>query len=199
MANPNTTNSLKPAQILLTEGDRALAAQIADRVERQGGRSPGPTAMYRAGLLALRVLDDEVLAKTFDQVEGRPSHAALSELFQQWCGLIARRVRTEPSLQHAWRGEDDPTDCGHFGQGGRFVSLSYMSDGRVLISGLGAVVPAVPPPQPLFPGGTATLLTMNAQGADLAARAIVAWLRLEDNELPAIRAAIGNHRVEPLR
>lgn len=199
MTNPNNTNSLRPAQILLTEGDRALAAQIADRVERQGGRSPGPTAMYRAGLLALRVLDDEVLAKTFNQVEGRPSHAALAELFQQWCRLIAQGVQTEPSLRHAWRGEDDPTECGHFVQAGRFVSLSYMSDGRVLISGLGAVVPGAPPPEPLFPGGTATLLTMNNQGAELAARAIVAWLGLRDAELPDIRGAIGNHRVEPLR
>lgn len=194
--SPNNSNSTRPAQVLLTERDRDLSEHIAQRVRARGSRVSGPTALYRAGLLALRALNDDALVRTFDEVEERLSEPALLELFEAWCAQIVQGVaKAHPDLGRAWEAMSDSEHClGYFSHMGRFVALSLnVQDGRVFITGMGMA-------NGLFPTGLATLsLSMNEAGAALAVRAVVAWLTGTDDDIRAIRTEISKHRAEPLR
>lgn len=203
--NPNNPNdSPRAAQILLTAVDRSLTDGISRRVVGRGRRVAGPTTVYRAGLLALGALDDAELIGIFDQIDDRPTLAQLHERYRQWCAVIGERVGTaSPRLQYAWNGARNPEDIGHFSDGPRFALLSMVQDGRVLISGMQAVLEPVggriPRAPLLFPGGLAKFLSMTGEGADLATRAIIAWLLSDDDGVVNVRKEIAQHHAEPLR
>jgi len=192
--------------VLLTERDRDVSEQIMVRVRQRGGRVSGPTALYRAGLVALRALDDDALVRTFDEVDERLSEPAVLELFGTWCAQIAGRVaEASPDLEHAWQdATNSEHSCGYFSHVGRFVALTLnVQDGRVFMTGIEVATPVgdagTPRERVPFPGGLATLLSMNEEGATLAARTIVAWLVGSADDVKAIRADIAKHRAEPLR
>gem|GEM_PF-3454573 len=128
------------------------------------------------------------------------------ERFGEWCSDVNNHVcRDAIGLQYAWGGHTWPgqvvneRDLGNFSNQGRFVHMSVMRDGRILMSGLEASIKPIAPGEQiprgnqLFPGGLATLVTMDDLGAELAARAIVAWLMFNDDELPEIRRAFQQH------
>lgn len=176
--------------------------------QRVGGRSriSGPTALFRAGLLALSELADKELLEMFDQVDERPTLAQLQEAFDQWCAGIARLVaQRNTALQYAWEGARHPDQRGYFTDQGRFVLMSTTGDGRVMISGMAAIPEPVsqhgriPRAPVLFPGGLATLLSMNAEGMELAVRAIIAWLTGDDEPINVVRLEIREHHAEVLR
>lgn len=203
--NPNSTNT-RPAQILLREHDRNLGDELMRRAALCGRRVAGPTAIYRAGLLALTALSDSELSTMFDQADDRPTPTQLQARFREWCADISNLVcQASPRLQYAWSGERDPDQSGHFSDGPRFVHLSMMQDGRVLISGMQAALQPIPlggriPNAPvLFPGGLATMLSINEDGAELAARAVTTWLLADDEQLDEVRAAMRRHQADPLR
>ncbi|TAM65340.1 MAG: hypothetical protein EPN48_18415 [Microbacteriaceae bacterium] len=142
----------------------------------------------------------------FDQVDERLTPAQLQERFREWCAEIWNRVcATSPRLQYSWSGNRDPDQAGYFSHGPRFVHLGMMQDGRVNINGLesapGPLTPGqcIPHAPVLFPGGFATLLSMNDDGADLAAQAIATWLLKGDDHLEDVRAAVRRHQAELLR
>lgn len=198
--------TMRPAQVLLTERDRGVGEQITLRVRQRGGRVSGPTALYRAGLLALNALSDDALVHTFDEVEERLGESALLELFDTWCALIVQRVAKDyPGLEYAWQAASNSENCyGYFSHMGRFVALTLnVADGRVFMTGMEITTPigdaGVPRAHMPFPGGLATLLSMNEDGAALAVRMIGAWLIGTADDVNAIRADISKHRPEPLR
>jgi|SRR5580658_5155242 hypothetical protein len=204
MGDTNNSNR-KPAQVLLGEKDRQMIEVISQRV---GGRRriSGPTALFRAGLVALSELADERLLETFDQLDERPTLAQLQETFDQWCADVGRLVaQRNIALQYAWEGARHSDQRGYFTDQGRFVLMSTTGDGRVMISGMAAVPEPVsqhgriPRATVLFPGGLATLLSMNAAGMELAVRAIIAWLTGDDEKINAVRLEIREHHAEVLR
>ncbi|MHB8139680.1 MAG: hypothetical protein ACYDHD_00235 [Vulcanimicrobiaceae bacterium] len=126
----------------------------------------------------------------------------LQHVYEAWCRQIAEKIaQTEPQLAYA-HNNDDP---GNFKYQARFVNLSVMQDGRVLIDGLAAEASPlvtgqpIPPAPQLFPGGTAMMLSMNDEGAELAGRAIVAWLLEQEEQLAAIRTDARKHEARTLR
>jgi len=185
--------ALRPAQVLLTDVDRELARNIQLRLLNLGTDPPGPTTLYRAGLRALAECDDASLARAIEQAEERIDLDTLRKDFEEWCRQIGDAVALEaPELEHAL----DESRSGSFSYQGRFVVLSLMQDGRVLVGGLAAVLSPLQPGQSiprspqLFPGGLAVTISLNDEGAALATRAIVAFLLGQDDELDAIRAAV---------
>ena len=206
MPGLSSSGPLKPAQILLSEVDRQISDEIVGRVASTGRRHPGRTALYRAGIQALRSLSQKDLVNFFDEVDDRVTQIQLAERFGLWCSRNADLVKSAaPELAWSWEGDQGPDRLGHFSYQGRFVLLSMMDDGRVLISGLAAVTEPIPvgermPFAPvLFPGGTATILSMNDDGAMLASRSIVAWLLNHENDLEGIRSAVSRHASQKLR
>jgi DNA-binding XRE family transcriptional regulator len=134
------------------------------------------------------------------------SHDAIQKLFAKWCADVNDHVcRDEIALQYAWGGHTWPgqtendRDFGNFSNQGRFVHMSAMRDGRILVSGLEAVIKPIAPGEQiprgnqLFPGGLATMVSMDESGAELAARAVVAWLSFRDDVLPEIRRQFSQH------
>jgi hypothetical protein len=197
--------TLRPAQVLLTEADQELARKLQRRLINLDAGAPGPTALYRAGLRTLDEADDETLVRAIGQAERRPDLETLQERFEAWCLKVARDVAgASPELEYAYDASRGGRP-GSFSNQGRFVVLSLMHDGRILIGGLEAIAVPLQPGQPLpraqelFPGGLAVMLSMNDEGAELATRAIVAWLTLKDAELEDIRKAIGSHVAVALR
>lgn len=203
VANPNTSNTpLRPAQVLLTEADRQLQQRLNERITASRGGVAGPTLLHRAGLLALSNLGDEKLMEIIDTAARRPSLEDIKLDFQTWCNRIGAEVgRRNPALEYAHT-ESQP---GYFSNQGRFVSVSAMSDGRCLISGLQAVPTSVKPGERiprapmLFPGGLATLVSLDDEGARLAADAVEVWLSFADERLAEVRAAFGRHHPQGLR
>ncbi len=134
------------------------------------------------------------------------SYDFIQDRFAEWCSLVHNRVcRDEVALQYAWSGHTWPgqtkstRDLGNFSNEGRFVHMSAMRDGRILVSGLEAVIKPVMPGEEiprgnqLFPGGLATMVSMDDTGAELAASAIEAWLLFRDDALPQIRRDFSRH------
>jgi hypothetical protein len=202
MPSTKTASDLKPAQVMLSEVDRELQRTLRRRLLDLGVDTAGPTILYRAGLRALVEGDDNALVRAIDQAENRMDVAELEAHFQEWCRTIAASAaRREPALEYAY----DQSRPGSYSHQGRFVSLGLMRhDGRVLIDGLAAmptsvqVGQSIPIPQ-LFPGGLATMLSLNEDGAKLATEAIIVWLLGRDHELNTIRAAIQAHSAQPSR
>ncbi len=195
-------SALRPAQVLLTDVDRDLARNIQRRLLNLGTDPPGPTTLYRAGLRALAEGDDDSLARAIGQAEERMDLDSLRREFEKWCRRIAGAVAREaPELKDVL----DESKSGSFSYQGRFVVLSLMQDGRVLIGGLAAVLSPLQPGQPiprspqLFPGGLAVTISLNGEGAALATRAIVAFLLGRDDELDAIRSDFRAHQAQKLR
>lgn len=203
---PDYNNSnIRPAQVLLTANDREAMATLQSRVAGRGVPLKGPTPVFRAGLRLLGQLSDNELAAVFASLDERPSLDMIQEQFAQWCSTINDQVcGAEIALQCAWGAAGGDTDVGTFRYQGRFVHVSLMQDGRVLISGLEAVTRPIGPGAPmprasqLFPGGLATMLSMNSEGAALARRAIVGWLTCDDDAVNQLRADIRKHRADPL-
>jgi hypothetical protein len=205
MPYPNATNA-KPAQISVTDDDRTAFDAIQSRAALHDVRVLGPTIIYRAGLAWLASLDDEALVAVLESFSEKLTPAMIQERFALWCSQVNHRVcRNEVSLQSAWSVHgffDNRTplvqrwnaDVGSFSHQSRFIHLSAMQDGRVLISGLEANARAMQ----LFPGALATLLSMDDEGAELAARAIVAWLMRSDKETEMMRADMRRHAAQPL-
>src|SRR5579872_5740113 len=210
MAQPNPPNA-RPAQISVTDDDRTSFDAIQRRAALHDVRVQGPTIIFRAGLAWLASLEDDELVAVLESFSEKLTPAMIQERFALWCSQVNNRVcRSEVALQYAWSVHsffDDRTplaqrwnaDVGSFSHQARFVHLSAMQDGRILISGLEANITPVATGQPLprstqmFPGGLATVLSMNDDGADLAARAIVAWLMGDDDETEAVRADVRRH------
>jgi len=139
--------------------------------------------------------------------------------FEEWCARIARDVAVaDPALTYAFDGapsgitasdtaRNGDRGLAHFSNQFRFVVLKLLPDGTVWISGLGAVTASVQPGQrlphatELFPSGHRLIrqLSLNDEGAELATRAIVAWLSWDDDDLEAIRSDFDRHHVRPLR
>lgn len=215
MAQTNNTNA-RPAQISVTDDDRTAFEAIQRRAALYDIRVQGPTIIYRAGLSWLASLEDDELVAVLESFSEKLTPAMIEERFALWCSEVNNRVsRSEVALQCAWSLKsffDDRTpffqrptpDVGSFSHEGRFVQLSTMPDGRVLISGLAANLTPAGPGEPLpratqlFPGGLATLLSMNEEGADLAARAIVAWLMRDNEGTETVRADVRRHVPQPL-
>ncbi|GAC1387684.1 MAG: hypothetical protein NVSMB31_00420 [Vulcanimicrobiaceae bacterium] len=205
--NPNNPNSTRPAQILVSERDRGLARDIAERLAVCGQRVPGPTGLYRAGLVALTALADTELIAMFDAAEDRLTAPQIEQLYAQWCARVAAIVKQEPTLEYAWADEQQ-SGPGHFANVSRFASLSLMEDGRVLISGFAAHsataaennrVPHMSVLFPFGPSGLATTLSLNDEGCAIAARAIIAWLTNREDDITAVRAEIAAHQSHALR
>ncbi|MBV8368538.1 MAG: hypothetical protein JO036_06330 [Candidatus Eremiobacteraeota bacterium] len=215
MPQANAPNA-RPAQISVTDDDRTAFDAIQRRAGQYDVRVTGPTIIFRAGLSWLGSLDDDALVAVLESFSEKLTPAMIQERFALWCSQVNSRIcRTEVVLQKAWSVHsffDDRTplaqrwnaDVGSFNHEGRFANLSAMQDGRVLISGIEAKLTPAEPGQPLpratqlFPGGLATLLTMNEDGADLAARAIVAWLMRDDDATESVRADVRRHVAQPL-
>lgn len=215
MPQPNPTNA-RPAQISVTDDDRTAFDAIQRRAALYDVRVQGPTIIFRAGLVWLASLEDDALVAVLESFSEKLTPAMIQERYALWCSQVNNRVyRSEVALQYAWSVHsffDDRTplaqrwnaDVGTFSHQSRFVHLSAMQDGRILISGLEANLKPVAPGEPfpratqLFPSGLATLLSMNDEGADLAARAIIAWLMRNDDETEAVRADVGRHVAQPL-
>lgn len=215
MPQPNPTNA-RPAQISVTDDDRTAFDAIQRRAALYDVRVQGPTIIFRAGLAWLASLEDDALVSVLESFSEKLTPAMIQERFALWCSHVNNRVcRSEVALQYAWSVHsffDDRTplaqrmnaDVGSFSHQARFVHLSAMQDGRVLISGLEANLKPAAPGEPvprstqLFPGGLATLLSMNDEGADLAARAIIGWLMLDDVETEAMRSDVRRHVAQPL-
>ena len=139
------------------------------------------------------------------------SFDAIQDRFAQWCSDVNDHVcRDEIALQYAWSGHTWPgqvandRDRGNFTNQGRFVHMSAMRDGRILVSGLEAAIRPIGPGEriphanQLFPGGLATMVSMDDMGSELAARAIVTWLMFKDDELPAVRRAFQQHTAQAI-
>jgi len=215
VVQPNAPNA-RPAQISVTDDDRTALEAIQRRAAQYDIRVQGPTIIFRAGLSWLGSLDDEAFVAVLESFSEKVTPAMIQERFALWCTEVNNRVcRTEVALQRAWslHGFFDVgvpfaqrwnVDVGGFRHLHRFVNLSAMQDGRVLISGLEGNPKPVAEGQPLprstqlFPGGLATVLSMNDVGADLAARAIVAWLMRDDEATESIRAEVRRHVAQPL-
>jgi len=197
MAILNTSSGLRPAQVMLSDADRELQRALKRRLLDLGVDSAGPTTLYRAGLRALIQGDDKALVRAIDQAEERIDPAELEGRFGAWCRAIAESVfAAEPAL----RGTYDESQRGSYSYQGRFVVLSLLHDGRILIGGLAAVEPGHPiPSSQLFPGGLAPMVSMNDEGEELVKRAIIAWLFGRDDELDAIRAAFRAHTAQAIR
>ena len=197
--------ALKSAQVLLTEADQELARKLQRRLSHLDAGAPGPTTLYRAGLRTLDEADDVTLMRAIGQAERRMDLQTLQRLFETWCSRIAQGVAEEsPELAYSNDAERGGQP-GSFSNQGRFVVLSLMHDGRVLIGGLEAIISPMQPGRPLprspqlFPGGLAVTLSMNDEGAALATRAIETWLTRKDGDLPDVRKAINRHSATPLR
>jgi hypothetical protein len=202
MAISNTSSGLKPAQVMLSDADRELQRALKRRLLDLGIDSAGPTTLFRAGLRALVQGDDKALVRAIDQAEERIDPAELEERFGAWCRAIDESVvSAEPALL----GTYDGSHRGSYSYQGRFVALSLMHDGRILIGGLAAVTSPIQSGHPiahasqLFPGGLATMVSMNGEGEELAKRAIIVWLLGRDDELNAIRAAFRAHTAQAIR
>jgi hypothetical protein len=77
-----TARDLKPAQVMLAEGDRELQLTLKRRLLDLGLDAAGPTTLYRAGLRALVEGDDKALVRAIDRAlancprSGRRNYAA---------------------------------------------------------------------------------------------------------------------------
>ena len=169
-----SSGELKPAQVMLSEADRELQLTLKRRLLNLGIEA-GPTLLYRAGLRALLGLQTQALAEAVTVGTERDS-ASLEERFSAWFSEVAERVvASEPELEYTC----DPARPGSFSNQGRFVVLTALYDGRVLIGGLAAAVAGLdrdrtPRASQLFPGGLAVTISMDSEGATLATRTIVA-------------------------
>lgn len=215
MSKPKATNA-KPAQISVADDDRTALEAIKRRAARYDVHVSGPTVIFRAGLVWLASLDDRALVAAIESLSQKVTPSMLQEHFALWCSHVNDRVcRSEVRLQKAWSiygffDERTPfaqranVDVGTFSYEDRFVHLSTMPDGRVFISGIGpnlehvAAGKPIPRATQLFPGALATLLSMNEEGADLAARAIVAWLMRSDSAIETVRADVQQHIAQQL-
>jgi hypothetical protein len=199
--------NIRPAQILLTDQDRTLATEVAKRLAVAGRKVPGPTALYRAGLRLLAASSDTELAAVFDAVEERLTSEQIAERFSLWldrlCDLVVEQGGVE--LEWACQRDRNAEGRGHFLHNLRFANASLMSDGRANLSGMEIDANPIPPGSPIpqarvmFPGGLAALVAADEEGAQLAARALVAWLLCDDDQLVDARRAIANHVAQPLR
>lgn len=215
MYQPNPPNA-RPAQISTTNDDRTAFEAIQRRAALYDVRVQGPTIIFRAGLAWLASLEDDALVAILESFSEKLTPAMIQERFALWCSQVNNHVcRDEVALQYAWGAHsffDDRTpltqrqnvDVGNFRHQTRFVHLSATQDGRIVIFGFESNLKPFAPGEPfphatqLFPGGLTALLSMNDDGADLAARAIVAWLMGKDDEIDAVRVDVRRHIAQPL-
>lgn len=215
MYQPNPPNA-RPAQISVTDDDRTTFEAIQRRAALFDIRVQGPTVIFRAGLSWLASLEDDELVAILESFSEKLTPAMIQERFALWCSQVNNHVcRDEIALQYAWGAhslfddrasvtQNQSANVGDFSHQARFVHLSAMQDGRVLISGLEAILtPAsagkpLPRATQLFPGGLATLLSMNEDGVELAARAVVAWLMRDEDATDAVRGDVRRHIAQPL-
>lgn len=191
----------------MTERDRWTTDQLANRAASLGCRLSGPTLTYRAGLLALMQLPDDDFARVVDLADDRPSVQSLGERFESWCAYVANSVRNlgGRELEWSYEGNRHRERIGHFHHHRRLAHLAMLQDGRVLLSGTEVnadpIAPgaSIPEMRVMFPGGLATLVSMDEHGASLATEAITAWLLSDDDLLRKTRNAIAHHAAQPLR
>lgn len=196
-------SELRATQVLLSTADRDLIDQLKDRGRELGVDLSGPTSIFRTGLRALSSMDNDGLIRAAELAAERPSLDDLSRRFSAWLDDVAVGVATADPALEPLRGAE--IDTGTFQRGTRFVHLSMLVDGRVLISGIAAGVGGdttgrIGHLDQLFPGAMAQMISMDEEGCDLATSATVAWLRIDDERrLNHIRERFRAHSARALR
>jgi hypothetical protein len=185
----------KPTQVLLGPADRERSRRLQRRLLDLDIDAPGPTALFRAGLLSLSEADDQTLVRIIESTPSRSAPSSIASRFEQWCAIVADRVAERSTDLRGAYNRTRGSQPGSFSHAGRLIVLSLSRGGRVQISGIAQPLDPLEPGErakesrEMFPGEPA-IVSMTDEGQEFAVRAIVAWLTNDELTVNKIRADI---------